>query len=246
MAVKKTPAPTRKGAERDSSGLIKNVKYHFTDEGLIDWRKMLKDKWLYPNPSKNLSTQDVAELKDTDLCILLGGIKELAEVRGNTSITYGVTCPSSDYVIANCTITWLPNYETGGKEVSFSSLGDSSLNNTAPINGIYYLASTAENRAFVRCVRNFLRINIVGREEMGSLNQPQGVPSSSTSRGAMGQVDVKMCLSSLMEDRKINFDKIKGWLVKRGVTNAENFTSVSDIPKLDAYATIKAIEKQYN
>ena len=119
-----------KKIDRDGQGLLKGVDYKFTDEGLIDWRKMLGDKWLYPNPSKNLSTQDVSKLKDTDLCILLGGIKELAQIRGYTNIKYDVTCPNPDYVIANCTITWIPNFETEDKEVSFSSLGDASPNNT--------------------------------------------------------------------------------------------------------------------
>ena len=243
MAAKKDSTPNKKKIERDSDGLIKGTKYHFTEEGLVDWRKMLDDKWLYPNPSKNLQTQDVSKLKDSDLCILLGGIKELAQVRGYTDVKYDVVSPSSDCVVATCTISWRPNFETEGEAVVFSSMGDSSLNNTAPMNGIYYLATTAENRAFVRCVRNFLRINIVGKEEMGSLNAPVNLAPAATQTG-IGQIDVKKCLSDLMENKNISFDKVRGFLVKKGVPNAENFSGVSDIPKLEAYATIKAIEKK--
>ena len=64
-----------KKIDRDNQGLLKGVDYKFTDEGLIDWRKMLSDKWLYPNPSKNLSTQDVSKLKDTDLLSSSGVLK---------------------------------------------------------------------------------------------------------------------------------------------------------------------------
>ncbi len=247
MAAKKEAGASKKKITRDADGLIKGLEYQFTEEGLIDWRKMLDDKWLYPNPGKNLKTQDVSELKDSDLCILLGGIKELAQIRGYTNVSYDVVSPSSDYVVANCTITWRANYETEGEAVSFSSMGDSSLNNTAPMNGIYYLATTAENRAFVRCVRNFLKINIVGKEEMGSLNAPVNVSSGgqvSSGNTGRGQTDVKTCLSELMEEKGISFEKVKGFLVKKGIPNAENFSSVSDIPKLEAYATIKAIEKK--
>ena len=87
--------------QRNDRGLLEGVEYIFNEKGLIDWRKMLDNKWLYPNPSKNLPTQDVTKLKDYDLCILLGGIKELAQVRGYTNVEYDISCPSSDYVVAN-------------------------------------------------------------------------------------------------------------------------------------------------
>ena len=61
------------------------------------------------------------------------------------------------------------NYETGGQPVSFSAIGDASLSNTFDF-AQNYLAAIAENRAFVRCVRNFLKINIVAKDEIGPSN----------------------------------------------------------------------------
>ena len=156
MRKKKAELPEL-GVTRNSGGLINDgsVDYHFTEDGMIDWRKMVKDCYLYPNPSKNLTETDISKLDDRDLCILLGGLKELAQIRGYTSVDYEVVAPSPDCVIATCKITWTPNYETENKEVTFSAIGDSSLNNTSGIGGVYYLASTAENRAFARCIRSF-------------------------------------------------------------------------------------------
>ena len=125
------------------------------------------DKWLVPNRDKTDVT-DVSKLKDTELIILLGGIKELAQIRGYTDLTYEVNCPSPDYVVATCKITWIPNYETENKPVTFSAIGDASMSNTSDF-ARNYLAATAENRAFVRCVRSFLRINIVGGDELAGV-----------------------------------------------------------------------------
>ena len=107
--------------KRDKHGLIPDVKYPFNDEGLIDWRKMLRTEHLVPNRQKTSET-DVTKLEDKDLIILLGGIKELAQVRGYTDVRYDVHSPSSDYVVSTCSITWIPNYETDNKVVSFLNL----------------------------------------------------------------------------------------------------------------------------
>ena len=52
MATKKKSSciPT-KVVKRNSHGLIEDVDYIFNEDGFIDWRAMLKEKWLYPNPS---------------------------------------------------------------------------------------------------------------------------------------------------------------------------------------------------
>ena len=73
MATKKKSSciPT-KVVKRNSHGLIEDVDYIFNEDGFIDWRAMLKEKWLYPNPSRNLHTTDVSQLDDRDLCVLLG------------------------------------------------------------------------------------------------------------------------------------------------------------------------------
>jgi hypothetical protein len=229
-----------KKIDRDSQGLLKGVDYKFTDEGLIDWRKMLSDKWLYPNPSKNLSTQDVSKLKDTDLCILLGGIKELAQIRGYTNIKYDVTCPSSDYVIANCTITWVPNFETEDKEVSFSSLGDASPNNTDNF-ARQYLAPIAENRAFVRCVRNFLRINIVAQDELAKRFKDGNFQVSTPQQAEVASPTA--LLEKLMKEKGVDFQRVKNRLVRQKYKDADKIESIKEIPALKIFELIEDLNK---
>ena len=108
---------------RDKDGLISDgsVEYVFADSGLIDWRKMLKTEHLVPNKDRTSET-DVTKLKDYQLIILLGGIKELAQVRGYTNVNYDIHSPSPEYVVATCSITWIPNYETENKEYYEKSL----------------------------------------------------------------------------------------------------------------------------
>ena len=229
-----------KKIDRDSQGLLKGVDDKFTDEGLIDWRKMLSDKWLYPNPSKNLSTQDVSKLKDTDLCILLGGIKELAQIRGYTNIKYDVTCPSSDYVIANCTITWVPNFETEDKEVSFSSLGDASPNNTDNF-ARQYLAPIAENRAFVRCVRNFLRINIVAQDELAKRFKDGNFQVSTPQQAEVASPTA--LLEKLMKEKGVDFQRVKNRLVRQKYKDADKIESIKEIPALKIFELIEDLNK---
>lgn len=243
MRKKKTELPEL-GVTRNSGGLISDdsVKYHFTEDGLIDWRKMVKDCYLYPNPSKNLSETDISKLDDRDLCILLGGLKELAQIRGYTSVEYNVTAPAQDYVIATCKITWIPNYETENKEVTYSAIGDSSLNNTTGIGGVYYLASTAENRAFARCIRSFLRINVVSREELakGFLKPKASDSSSDVSSGAASPASL---LEETMKKKGVPFSQIKVKLVEEKIEGAEEMNSVNDIPKDKIFELINRLKK---
>ena len=108
---------------RNEYGLVEDnsLNYVFNDDGTINWRKMVKVEHLVPNRQKTQEA-DVSKLQDKDLLILLGGIKELAQIRGYTSVEYKVVAASENYFATSCRITWLPNYETGGKEVIFESL----------------------------------------------------------------------------------------------------------------------------
>ena len=243
MRKKKAELPEL-GVTRNSGGLINDgsVDYHFTEDGMIDWRKMVKDCYLYPNPSKNLTETDISKLDDRDLCILLGGLKELAQIRGYTSVAYEVVAPSPDCVIATCKITWTPNYETENKEVTFSAIGDSSLNNTSGIGGVYYLASTAENRAFARCIRSFLRINVVSREELakGFLKAKTESSSSTVSAGSSSPASL---LEATMKKKGLSFSQLKSKLVDEGVSGAEEMSSVNDIPNDKIFELIDRIKK---
>ncbi len=180
---------------RDESGLISQPKvdYVFDDRGFVNWRKMVKTEYLVSNRQRTQES-DVTQLEDKDLLILLGGIKELAQIRGYSSVEYDVKTPSADYVVATCKIRWIPNFETENREVLFSAIADASPGNTHSF-ASDYLAAIAENRSFVRCVRNFLRINIVGQDELGAGN---GSRQSQTNNNQAANFDPKDHLTSLL------------------------------------------------
>jgi len=117
--------------ERDADGLIKSpqINYIFNDRGQIDWRKMIKPEFLVPNKDRTSET-DISKIPDSQLIILLGGIKELAQIRGFTDVTYEVSCPNPEYVLAVCKINWIPNFETENRAVSYSAIGDAHPLNT--------------------------------------------------------------------------------------------------------------------
>ena len=223
---------------RNKYGLIEDqtLNYIFNDDGTINWRKMVKVEHLVPNRQKTQET-DVSKLQDKDLLILLGGIKELAQIRGYTSVEYKVVAASENYFATSCRITWLPNYETGGKEVVFESLADATLNNTKSF-ARFFLAAIAENRAFVRCVRNFLKINIVSQEELGDaklLDDSSSVNENPTSPQSL--------LEKVMKEKNVNFEALKKRLIKDNFDNAENLNSISDIPKVKLFELIDRIKK---
>ena len=224
-----------KSIKRDKNGLIPEAGYVFNEDGLIDWRKMVKTEHLVPNRQKTQEI-DVSKLDDKNLIILLGGIKELAKIRGYTDVTYTVTSPSPEYVVATCAITWIPNYETEGREVTFSAIGDASPNNTQSF-AKFFLGPIAENRSFVRCVRNFLKINIVGQEELGNAKLLQE-PSQAN------PTDPKFLLESVMKEKGVSWEMIKNKLIKEEYAKAEVMRSVSDIPKNKIFELIQRIKKK--
>ena len=228
-----------KKIKRDENGLISGTKYVHTDDGLIDWRKMIKTEHLVPNRQKTNET-DVTKLKDHELIILLGGIKELAQIRGYTDVRYEVRTPSPDYVVATCSVSWIPNYETENKEVTFSAIGDASPSNTDNFAKLY-LGPIAENRAFVRCVRNFLRINIVSKEELA--NPRLGNNSANALMTTENQTDPRYLLEQVMKEKKLSFTNVKKKLVKEDFNDAMNIKSVSDIPKAKIFELIERIKK---
>ena len=63
--AKNTPPKTVK---RNEHGLLEGIKYSYQSDGLIDWRKMVKNEHIVPNRD-NTSETDVTKLKDKDLII---------------------------------------------------------------------------------------------------------------------------------------------------------------------------------
>lgn len=221
--------------KRNEYGLLEDppIPYVFNDDGYVNWRKMIRPEFLVPNKQRTQET-DISKLEDKDLLILLGGIKELAQIRGFTCVSYDVPEAGPNYVIASCYINWIGNYETADREVSFQSIADASPDNTQSF-ARNYLAAIAENRAFVRCVRNFLKINIVGQEEIGTKVVDEPAPENPMSPATV--------LYNLMKEKNISFEQIQKRLIKDKYEKAEEITSINDLSKPKIFELIERIKK---
>lgn len=156
---------------RNDLGLIENVEYKFNDDNSINWRGMVKSEHLFANrswfESRKLSVpQSIDGLSDAQLLIKLSGIKEVAKLRGYKSVKYDVIKCEPSYVAIKCGITWIPNYESQ-YESYFEDIANATANNTTDF-AVKFLETIAANRAFIRAVRNFLNIHIVGSDEIDS------------------------------------------------------------------------------
>lgn len=224
-----------KTLKRNEFGLLENppIPYVFNEDGYVNWRKMIRPEFLVANKQRTQET-DISKLEDKDLLILLGGIKELAQIRGFTCVSYEVPEAGPNYVIASCYINWIGNYETSNVDVSFQSLADASPDNTQSF-ARNYLAAIAENRAFVRCVRNFLKINIVGQEEVGVkvIEEP----------GSDNPISPAAVLHNLMKEKGISFDQIQKRLIKDKYEKAEELASINEISKPKIFELIERIKK---
>lgn len=226
---------TLKKVTRNADGLIEGLEYHFNEDGSVNWRKMIRPEFLAPNRDKTTET-DVTKLQDKDLVILLSGIRSLAAIRGVTSVKYSTPAAAPHYVCTVCEMSFTPNYETEGNAVTFSSQADAHPDNTNGF-GRNYLAAIAENRAFARCVRNFLKISIVSQEELGAKAEESKIQSNSP-------FEPHAVLAQVMNEKKVTFEKVKAALIKDSVAGAENFVNINDIPKAQVLDLIERISSK--
>ncbi len=220
---------------RNSYGLICDgtINYLYNNEGFVDWCKLVPQKFLVPNKQRT-EEKDVSKLEDKDLLILLAGIRYLAQIRGFNKVEYKIAAASESYVAVVCSISFMPNFETNGEARIFEAIGDASQNNTESF-GKIFLAATAENRAFVRCVRNFLNITIIAQEELPEIN--------STSDSSFPN-SPHLILRQLMEDKKYTFEKLKDKLIKSKTENADKWLKLEDVPEVQIISIIEKINKK--
>lgn len=235
--------------KRNDYGLLENVDYVFDPEtGRVDWRKMVPTKFLYFNPqvledpkrraaaesrySRPITDVKIEDANDRDLVISLAGLKHIADIRG---YSYVALAPlkgcNEQYAAVCCTINWTGNYETEGRECSFDSCASAHFNNTNNL-GSRFLVEIAENRAFSRAVRNFLRINIVSQDEISGPKQQE----------ESQVVTPFTTLKQVMEEKGVLFETIKKKLIEENVEDAENINAVEDIPKIKVFELIHRIK----
>jgi hypothetical protein len=211
--------PFHEKYKRNEYGLIESQSYVFNDDGSINWRKMIKDEFLYPNKGwfdarKKEVPSSVDGLKDNQLLIMLGGIKELAKLRGFNSVSYEINHVTENYVVAKCRICWMTNYENGDEfDIVYEDVANATLANTDDFCA-KFLETIACNRAFVRCVRNFLGIHIVGADE---IDKSKNSYNESVESSAYDSSVVPVTPTGILE---------KTLREKHGVTDFEGFKTI--------------------
>ena len=237
--------------KRNEHGLLENVDYEFNEDGTVNWRAMIKPEFLYPNKGwfdvRNKPVPTSTEgLDDKQLLIMLGGIKELAKMRGYSTVAFDVVHSSDGYVTAKCTISWNKNYETQD-EVVYQDYANATLANTDNFCA-KFLETIACNRAFVRCVRNYLNIHIVGADEIDkSQGSGQAVEADAV---ATPITPVDLLEKTLREKHGVDsFESCKKVLRdlwkddKYRNESAAEWDSFADIPAKEARKLIVALNK---
>jgi hypothetical protein len=236
---------------RDKNGLLETVEYKFNDDGAVNWRAMIKEEHLFPNKSwfesRGKDMPNSAEgLEDYQLLIKLSGIKELARLRGFSNVSYYAEKCEQDHVAVTCTMSWIPNYETCSEGVVFSDMANATLNNTSNF-ATKFLETIACNRAFVRCVRNFLNVHIVGDDEIDKSNLgPMKQTATASSMGISPTEILKnQCASALnCLDFSCFKDKLRDFWEKDVYQNieAKKWEKYEDIPAKEARILLKLIK----
>ena len=230
--------------KRDDNGLLQNIQYVFNEDGSVNWRAMIKDEHLFPNrgwfEGRGKDVPSNAEgLGDHQLLIKLGGIKELARLRGFNHVAYYAEKCELDHVAVNCTVSFIGNYETAGESISFQDMANATLENTSSF-ATKFLETIACNRAFVRCVRNFLNVHIVGDDEIDKSGKPPSLNPNPSPLSPHG----------VLQKHFESFDQFKdklrelytSGLYKNDVEAIKEWSSFSDIPPKEVRVIISLIK----
>lgn len=159
-----------------NTGLELDREYRYTEEGLIDWRAMVPPQYLYvaseheakvvAQQGKPIGEIDILAVPDEWLRIRVAGLNYLAHLRGVRSCTYPTFQATDTFASAVCQMTFIGNVETGMCDETWSGAG-SARRTSMDLKMLPYMETFAENRAFGRCVKRALQINILSDIETG-------------------------------------------------------------------------------
>lgn len=214
--------------ESEYFGLVDSIEYKFNESGFIDWRSLIPTEHLFPNVEKlKLLGKDpnsnVNDLDDSLILVKLAGIKFLAKVRGYNSVAFEVN-NLQDNVVAKCSIKWIPNYEDPDG-VEYQEVASCNIKNSDDFS-LKFAETIACNRAFVRCVRNFLNINIVGEEEIEKKNRHE--TSSSESKSSLNHgITPQAILLKSCKNKNMSLEDIVDFCKQ----NDDTIDNIEDISK---------------
>lgn len=234
---------------RDENGLLKNTAYSFKEDGTVDWKAMIPSEFMVVNKeffkSRNIEIPESTNgLDDKQVFILLGGIKELAKLRGIVSVEKTVCESNPQRAVVKCGVTFIDNYESiNGMPKFYEEVASATIDNTNNFASIF-LETIASNRAFVRAVRNALRIDIVGYDELAQTIGEQTVKSDEGGEIWNALVDAAKKFSSEKHPNGFKtFSEFKVKLIEGGMTAAEVWNDWKDIPPTTIFKLIGQLKK---
>lgn len=235
-------------------GLVKDMVYHYRDDGSVNWRAMLLPEHFAVNTrrfAQELATKHskpaeqlaVTDVEDKYLLIYLAGFRYLARIRGALSVEPTIVASSPTFASVRTLITWRPNPETGGMEAVSGGCANASVDNVSPmVRGS--LEAIAENKAFVRAVRSYLEIPILGYDEVNG--DDKGGATEGTAPSTTGQFSLLPHghLEKVASDKGWTLEKVKrGALAHRGDIESDpnSWTQFKDVPPRDCLTIIDLI-----
>lgn len=236
--------------KRNEFGLLENVNYIFKKDGTVDWRAMIDPIYLRVNNSYKEIVEEkygkdyqIENVDDKYLLILLDGIKAVARLRGYEEVFYKVKPLSDNFVVAICRVDFIPNYETGQLNITFSDAADASITNCSGF-GKVFLTTVSVNRAFVRTIRNFLGIQILGADEISSDVKQEIEKDSEVKSSDPHDIlrDLIKRLDSVTEGG-FTFEIMRDICGKKG-DNVSLWTSIEDVPKIKSFELISRLTKK--
>jgi hypothetical protein len=221
---------------RSKDGLLKSVKYEYNEDGSVNWRAMVDPKHLFPN-------------------------KSWFEARNKavpTSVRYDVIKCEKDHVSIKCEISWIPNFENPISEsdfipasTHFEDVANATTDNTSSF-ATKFLETIAANRAFVRCVRNFLNVHIVGDDEIDKSNGTPQHPEADDASEPLKKLTPNGVLENLCQNKLKcdSFDGFKDKLREMWTLDlyrneeAKSWSTFDDIPAKEARRLINIIKNE--
>lgn len=215
--------------------------FHRNEDGTINWKLMIPQEFLYVNsdprkrdkiekkygkPIKTIKPLD-DNVDDCDLISTLAAAKYLLRLRGYRSVRYNVISASENYAAVSCSILFLGNSETGYRDIEYSDNACAHQGNTTNF-AQSYLLEIATNRALVRCIRSFLNISIVSKEELSdTVTFEEDQPRMPVTEKAIEN------FNRLLKSKNVSFKD-----VIKDIPGSQSWSSASDIPKAKLFEII--------
>lgn len=197
----------------------------------VDWKALIPPQFIYirnSNKEDIVSDEEMESVDDQQKLVKLEGYRFLAEVRGFTKNKSKVLRLDDETCTIQNTIKW-GGYSYGG--LVFNKVETSATVSVCKreLGEMFkdHLVSIAENRAFCRNVRAFLRIPILSEDEVVVNAVEQAKPQNESSENV---ADPKKKMRLLMKEKGLeNFADFKAKMVELEISGADEWADMRSV-----------------